>query len=108
MSAIKRLLLIAIVLLFSACNVGVDVKPDTRQLIQNAIDEIARQPDRWNASLSDLIPKLSGETQKTIEVLMKEMTDFTREITEDAGIEFRCTADFTGQKVVDALKQLLN
>lgn len=73
---------------------------NTRSVIQNAIDELAQQPDRWNAVLTDVVAKVGGETRTTITSLANEMTN--------VGVEGRCTLDFVGQRVKTALQQILD
>lgn len=76
--------------------------------IKYAIDELARQPDRWQSVLETLIEKTGGEMRTTIVTLKKEMEDLTRLVIEDVGIEGRCNAKFIGEQVQSALEQLLS
>jgi hypothetical protein len=81
---------------------------NTRTVLQNAIDELAQQPGRWNDVLTNVVAKVGGETRTTIQTLFDEMINFSREVIEDVGIEGRCTVDFVGQRVKAALQQILD
>jgi hypothetical protein len=110
LTLVTRFCGILIAILATSCSpsatVGLD--PATRQLIEDAIKELGQQPDRWDQVLTGLIDKASGDMKEVLSALKEEMTDFTREIVEDGGIELRCDVDFVGQKVRNALQQILN
>lgn len=100
----RLMLLIQCVVFFAVgCEI---VDGNTRTVLQNAIDELAQQPGRWDAVLTNVVANVGGETRTTVQSLFDEMTSFSREVIEDVGIEGRCSVDFVGQRVRGALEQI--
>lgn len=93
----------------TGCDDGIiGINSKTRRLIERAIDELSMQPGRWDQVLANLTSNVGGEMRETIRTLRSEMQDLTREVTETAGIEGRCTVEFVGQRVQRALQQILD
>jgi hypothetical protein len=117
------LLILALLLILLACdlipdkvdvgvkvtaNAKLELEQQTRGVLEDAIKEIGRQPDRWEETLQNTIDKLGDVGGDTAERVLREVQSvYTRSLGQTENATF-CGADFVGSRVRTRLQQVLH
>jgi hypothetical protein len=97
--------LLVIALLAAGCGGGLKAGADeeTRQVLDDAITQLANQSKDWQRVLTDTRDKLPKEAQSFVRV---ELNDLVSKTVQAAGSEVRCIVDFLGQRALEGLLRL--
>ena len=90
----------------SSCLVGVDTQ--TRQILQGAIDELGKQPDRWQSTLTNSIDELGRVGTQTAKDVLAEVTSVYNNALGQTLNATLCGADFFGLRVQQKLQAILH
>lgn len=80
-----------------------DVTTQTTNALDDAINKLTQQSSQWQQVLQELTGKLTQEAQSTVR---NEVATIASRSIAQAGVEFRCNADFVGGRVREALVRL--
>lgn len=83
-----------------AINQVADVRIATVNALDDAIYRLENQSSNWQAVLQDTMSKLTSDIQTTVR---NELANVASRSVAQAGVEFRCNADFIGKRVRDEL-----
>lgn len=90
--------------IISACQVGID--SETRQILKDAIDELKRQPGRWEGVLNHTINQLGDVASETAKKILSQVqATYTRALANTQSASF-CGADFIGIRVKQTLEMI--
>ena len=76
----------------------------TESILLDALDALERNSSSWQDVLQDTITKLTSDTQSTIR---NELNAILQRGIAATGSEFRCNADFIGQRVRQSIERIV-
>jgi len=86
----------------------IGLKNQTRKTLENAIDELGRQPGRWEETLSNTINELGEISIQTArEVLDDVQALYTRSLGQTAGTTF-CGEEYFATRIQQRLQEILH
>jgi hypothetical protein len=94
------------IVLIAGCGVGgiAQVGQEAEQIVQQAIDELNRQPSEWSQTMQNTIDNL----KKSGSDLLNQIQDlYNSSIGQAENITF-CTADFIGHRVSEQMQKILH
>jgi hypothetical protein len=77
------------------------------QVLQNAVNELATQPGKWNTVVQNAINSLGNMTDKVAKDILSEVQTVYNNALGSTGAEFDCQADFIGIRVRQNLEEIL-
>lgn len=76
----------------------------TESVLRDAVDSLERNSSSWQSTLQSAINKLTDDAQSTIR---NELSNLMQRGIAATGAEFRCDADFIGDRTRQALERIL-
>ncbi len=106
---VARFCLLAVVIFTAGCGLGglqtelENIRTQTANSLDDAIDALQTQSSAWQSILQELQGKLTHELQSTVR---NEVANLVSRSIAQAGVEFRCNADFIGARVRQQLVRI--
>lgn len=81
-----------------------NIRTEAVGVLQQAVDDLRRESSAWREVVDETLDRLDSTLHDTVR---EDLTELAERAVARAGIEFRCNADFVGDRVREGIERLI-